>query len=235
MKSLTTVCLAGGVLLSVGVAQAEISGNVALSSDYIFRGQSQTDNTPSISGGFDYEHDSGFYAGVWAANVDSGFYSGANVEIDTYLGFSGGDALSWDVGILRYNYPGTSFSDNNTNEWYGSVGHDFGFASVTGGLAYSTDFFGADDGEYWTLEVEVPLPAEFSLALHYGYTDTDGSAAVAGVEYDDYSIGVSKEYIGLGFDLTWTAVGDVDFNPSAPGGFGNLDDSRVVFTVSKSL
>lgn len=226
MKQIAKALAATGLVLGAGTVGAEISGNVALSSDYMFRGISQTDNTPAISGGFDYEHDSGFYAGVWASNVDSAFFSGANVEIDTYLGFAGGmDNWSYDIGFLRYNYPGTNFSDNNTNEFYGSVGYDFGVFSVAGGLAYSPDFFGLDDSEYYSLGVDIPV-GDYSIALAYGAQDMDDAK-----NYEHYSVGVSGEAMGLGLDLTWHGSDD-DAETFAGN---NLTESRVVFTVSKSL
>ncbi|MGK0299102.1 MAG: hypothetical protein ACI9XC_002730 [Gammaproteobacteria bacterium] len=56
----------------------DFSANVTLSSDYLFRGQSQTDNAPSIQGGFDYSNDLGFYIGAWASNIS---FAGG-IEID---------------------------------------------------------------------------------------------------------------------------------------------------------
>ena len=227
MNKVAISSLIGAALLATSV-QAEITANVALSSDYMFRGISQTDSTPAISGGFDYSHESGFYAGVWASNVDSAFFSGANVEIDTYFGYGGGsDNWSYDVGFLRYNYPGTSFNDNNTNEYYGSVGYDFGVASVSGGIAYSSDFFGLDDSEYYSLGVDIPV-GDYAVALAYGAQDMDKAQ-----DYDHYSLGVSGEIgsAALGWDLTWHGS-DSD---AETFGTDNLTDGRVVFTISKSL
>ena len=51
------------------VAAQEVTGNVALTTDYIFRGVTQTDGGPAISGGFDVDAD-GFYVGVWGSSVD---------------------------------------------------------------------------------------------------------------------------------------------------------------------
>ena len=226
MNKIAISSLIGGILLATG-AQAEITGNVALSSDYMFRGVSQTDSTPAISGGFDYSHESGFYAGVWASNIDSGFYSEANVEIDTYFGYAGGsDNFSYDVGFLRYNYPGTSFDDNDTNEVYGSVGYDFGVVSVSAGVAVSSDFYGADNSEYYSFGADIPV-GDYSIALGYGIQDVDDYQ-----NYDHYSVGISGEVANLGLDLTWYSA-DSDADDYA--GDDNLTDSRLVFTVSKSL
>ena len=226
MNKIAISSLIGGILLATG-AQAEITGNVALSSDYMFRGVSQTDNTPAISGGFDYSHESGFYAGVWASNIDSDFYSEANVEIDTYFGYAGGsDNFSYDVGFLRYNYPGTSFDDNDTNEVYGSVGYDFGAVAVSAGIAVSSDFYGGDNSEYYSFGADIPV-GDYSIALGYGIQDVDDYQ-----NYDHYSVGISGEMANLGLDLTWYSA---DSDADTYAGDDNLTDSRVVFTVSKSL
>ena len=56
-------------LSSLSFAEVSLSGNVALTTDYVWRGMTQNDGDVSVSGGFDLEDDSGFYLGVWAANV----------------------------------------------------------------------------------------------------------------------------------------------------------------------
>jgi len=226
MKKVAISSLIGAALIAC-TAQAEITANVALSSDYMFRGISQTDNTPAISGGFDYSHESGFYAGVWASNVDENFFPGANVEIDTYVGWGGSaDSWSYDVGVLRYNYPGVKNSDTNTNEAYGSLGYDFGVASVTGGIAMSDDFFGAENSEYYSLGVDIPV-GDYAVAIGYGRQDMDEAQ-----DYEHYSFGVSGEIVSLGWDLTWH---DSDKDADIAAGDSNLTDGRVVFTLSKSL
>ena len=103
--------IAATMLASTSVAQAEISANVALATDYVFRGVSQTDNQFAIQGGFDWAHDSGFYLGTWASNVDSNFFGGATdpqIELDLYGGFANefGNGFGYDLGYLRYQYPG---------------------------------------------------------------------------------------------------------------------------------
>src|SRR5438128_572638 len=53
-------------------APSPLTGNVALVTDYRFRGISQTFGKPAFQGGFDYAHSSGFYVGNWNSNVNSG-------------------------------------------------------------------------------------------------------------------------------------------------------------------
>ena len=89
--------------------EVAVSGNVALTTDYAFRGISQSDESPAVQGGFDAAFgDSGVYAGAWASNINFGT-GGANLELDLYGGYKfavGGIAM--DVGVIGYFYPGAS-------------------------------------------------------------------------------------------------------------------------------
>ncbi len=64
-----------------------LSGNVTIGSDYRFRGFTQTDYQPTIQGGVDFAHKSGFYLGNWNSNVSSTLYNGAPIEMDFYGGY----------------------------------------------------------------------------------------------------------------------------------------------------
>ena len=178
----------GVTTLLAGPAMAEISGNVALTSNYMFRGVSQNDNSWAIQGGLDYAHDSGFYIGLWGSNVDDSFYNGSSLELDTYAGW-GGDVgpVSLDVGFLRYNYPdqtgGTSEVD--TDEYHIGVSKDFGVASVGFTAYYSPDWFNLGDGQYYHLGVDVPV-SSFTLSAAYGMTRIDENAAGVDDDYNDY-------------------------------------------------
>ena len=63
-------------------AESPISWSVAATSDYVFRGASQTDEGPALQAGLTYTAPAGFYVGAWASNVDFGS-GGPNVELDT--------------------------------------------------------------------------------------------------------------------------------------------------------
>ena len=82
-----------------------ITGNAALSSDYRTRGISQTDRRAAFSGGFDVAHSSGFYIGNWNSNIDSDFYTGANLELDFWAGYKGSvEGIGYDIGVFYYYY-----------------------------------------------------------------------------------------------------------------------------------
>lgn len=219
---------------SVAVADSHgssvsISGNVALTSDYVFRGISQTDNDPAIQGGFDLEHTSGFYAGTWASNVDEDFYEGTTMEWDFYGGWAGDvGPVGMDVGLNYFYYPAVDDDDANTLEGWVSISKDFEKFSLSGGIYYSDDWYGTDESWYVDLGAEIPV-GNFTIAAHYGMSDYDELD-----DYDDWSIGVSTEAMGLGFDLTYTDT-DVDDDDDDAAAAEYQADGRVVFTISKSL
>ena len=85
MKLLKTTAVAGLLVASSAASAIEISGNVALTTDYIWRGMSQTDGSPAIQGGFDADFGNGIYAGAWGSNVDFGSDSDESMELDLSL------------------------------------------------------------------------------------------------------------------------------------------------------
>ena len=89
------------------------TGNVAVVSDYRFRGVSQTYKLPALQGGFDYSHASGFYVGNWNSSVSNLLYpNGAGLEMDLYGGWKTefANGIGLDVGGLYYYYPGAYYT-----------------------------------------------------------------------------------------------------------------------------
>ena len=231
-KTLIAAALATVSLPSV----AEIAGNVALTTDYRFRGISQTDRNPAIQGGFDWSHDSGFYLGAWGSNVDFG----GSLELDYYGGYAGNinDSLAFDVGAIYYDYPGSG-SNIEFWEFYGGLSGDLGPVSLSGKVSYSNDYFASTGTAfYYDLGASYELPAEFSLSAHYGYQSIDDGSVKDDAffssdedSYQDWSIGVSRSMWELDFDLSY-----IDTNLGKSDCFGSkICDSTVVFSVSKSL
>lgn len=103
-------------------AFAQWSGNVALTSEYVWRGSSQTQENPALQAGVKYAHASGLYASLWGSNVRYRPDNGANTEFDLALGWSGKLAAQWalDLYLLRYQYPGAD-SPLNWNELNASL------------------------------------------------------------------------------------------------------------------
>jgi uncharacterized protein (TIGR02001 family) len=241
--------LATAMLAGSTAAMAEISGNVSMLTDYAFRGVSQTDEQIALQGGFDYAHDSGFYIGTWASNVDSDFFNSTSptrdpqLEVDVYAGYSGelANGIGYDLGILHYDYPGYDQAD--TDEFYVS-GSMAGF-TVSFNYSDELSFLASTESAYYLAAgYEMTLPQDFGLAVHVGYSDGDafdnGAGAALADSVLDWSIGITKSVAGVDLGLTYvdSDADDVLFAGAAPGdspAFGDLADGRVVFSVSKSL
>ncbi len=123
MKMSKRAALTAAVLLWGATAQADFSANIGWASDYYYRGILQ--KSSSVSGGIDFEH-TGFYAGVWAADV--GELTGNGLEIDGYFGYGGevGD-FGYGVGFTGYYYTGDfddTYQEVNLNASYGLVSVD---------------------------------------------------------------------------------------------------------------
>tara|TARA_R110002049_G_scaffold21461_1_gene78591 strand:- start:1084 stop:1782 length:699 start_codon:yes stop_codon:yes gene_type:complete len=230
LKKISTLCFAASTLFAASSAMAwesadgafSTSASVALSTEYVWRGITQTDSEPAISGSFDVGHSSGAYAGVWASNVDFG--DDTSLEIDYYAGF-GGDfgesGVSYDLGVTYYDYP--DGVDLNFMETYGSLSYSF----LSAGVAYTAwaDDDSYEGSAYYTLDATHDI-GMFSLAAGVGYYDYDD-----GTDYTNYHIGASTELAGFGLDLTYT-----DTNSDAEDIFGaNAADSALIFTISKSM
>ena len=229
MHNLKLALLGGSLMLaSSGTYAAEVSGNVALASDYVYRGVSQTNEEAAIQGGFDIEGESGLYVGVWASNIA---FDGS-IEIDIYAGYGGefSEDLGFDIGVLRYDYPNDAGpNDSSFNEIYGSLSYQ----DLTVGVAYSNDFFfESGTATYIYIDYSLPLPNDFGLDLHYANQAIDDNATFGAPDYAEYSLGLSRTVADIDLSLTWY---DTDLSNDECFGGANVCESRVVFGLSKSL
>src|SRR5262245_21888152 len=138
-----------------------LAANVALASEYVFRGVSQTAEGPAIQGGFDATCGM-FYAGLWASNLDWGGdgagHDIASIEIDLYAGIKPKTGpVTWDLGIIYYSYPRSRDlfpgSENNYLELkLGASGEIWKDGTLSGTVFYSPDYQ-YETGNVWTFEV----------------------------------------------------------------------------------
>lgn len=218
------------LLMATGAAaQAEITGAVTATSDYDFRGFTQTSQDPALQGSIDYAHDSGFYAGAWASNVD--FDTKGDVEVDLYAGFAGGDTYAWDVGLVWYTYPGSDGELLDFPEVYASLGYKW----IEGKIWYSSNFGGvSENAMYYEANANFELPAGFGLGLHGGYSDGDYWDIVNDGGYFDYSVGVSYTLGHFDLNLKWVDGSDADCCEDTPGNVAS-SEARAIFSVSTSF
>lgn len=200
-------------------AEGEFSGNVALATDYVWRGFSQTNEDPAISGGFDYANGI-FYAGVWAANVDFDTASDANLEVDLYGGIASefSNGVTWDVGVIYYAYPDTETDDIDFVEVKAALGYSF-----DAGLSFGGEVYYDPDNK----NTYVNATAGFALAENFGVDGSVGNYSFdAGGDYTNWSLGATTSAAGFGFDVRYWGT-DVDNVEVA--------DDRIVLTVSRAM
>lgn len=234
----------------------EFSANVALTTEYVFRGISQTNEDPAIQGGMDVSYSPqgwpvSLYAGLWASNLEFGLNPDdeATIEIDFYAGFTGeipvANGIGWDIGGLYYAYPGSDeiakFTDDGLPdgtadfdyaEVYGTLSYDFGPAALSVGVNYSPDYFAeSGDGIYLYSDLDIPLPYGFSIGAHGARQWIDNTTQFGTPDYYDWRVGVSKELGRFNLDVSYY---DTDIDDEDCFGGSQLCDARVVFAVSSS-
>ena len=211
-KTLLSAAILGAIALpSVSFAEEaasdwSYSANVAFTSDYYVRGLSQNFHKPALQGGFDVEHSSGFYAGVWGSNVSPNTFPDASLEIDIYAGYGGefGDTgIGYSVGLIGYTYPGgdwgkcvgcvqnddtTIADDNSWNTYEANFGLSYSYfsaqVSTTLGnwFGVDTDTGYDDDSKFTTyveLNAEYPFGNGWTLIGHIGHLNVTAKAEAA--------------------------------------------------------
>jgi uncharacterized protein (TIGR02001 family) len=223
LLSLLTLTAASAMAQSAAPAPAlTTSGNLAFTSDYVFRGITQNGGKTAIQGGFDVAHTAGLSAGVWASNVS---YGTATLEVDAYAayGFSLTKDITASVGYIGYIYEGnSSFNTSELNVSASAYG-------LTAKISFATtDYFGnsivGSGTKYYELNYAYDVAAVkgLSLALHYGITDGKNAASTD----KDYSIALS--YPVLGF------TGTLAFSDGS-GSYAGTYDGITAVTLKKTF
>lgn len=220
------------MMLISGSALAEVSANVGVTNNYIWRGLTQSNNEVAVSGGLDFAHESGFYAGTWVSNVEYASDDTYSYEHDLYLGFAGeaGD-FSYDVGWLYYNYD--DINNFDFHEIYGSVGWgDFSLSlnvlSGTEADEVGTQDFGFGQAIYVAADYGFELANGLGIGAHVGYHDGDFNEAFNGVpdSYIDYNLSFAVK------DFTLT-ITDTDLPRGDAADY--LDNGSIKFVISYSM
>ncbi|MDH4094922.1 MAG: TorF family putative porin [Betaproteobacteria bacterium] len=237
---LATAVAAAAAMPGLASAQASsphsISGNLTIASDYRFRGISQTFVQPTIQGGIDYAHKSGFYLGNWNSNVNGLVYTDGSIEMDIYGGYKfGAGPIAMDVGLLQYMYPGAKTA---AGDKYDTMEAYFAGTWKWFTVKYSyalTDFFGAPDSDgsgYLDLTFNYEIAPKFNLVAHYGMQTVEN---VSGADYDDYKVGITYDLNGWLLGAAYVDT-DTTFNvTNAAGKTEDLAKGTVVLSVSKSF
>ncbi len=255
--TLSAIALAAAATLSSGVVVAAeptpdftVAYNVGATSDYRVRGIKQNNSNPSVQGGIDVAHKSGFYVGTWGSTVSEWTAAGsaANVEVDYYGGYKtelAGVAL--DFGTIYYNYPGAASNNiSDTREVY--IGATYGPAAFKVSRVMSRDYFASTSADlsvgngdasgtmYYDLTLSQEVAPKLTAAVHAGYTDYKEAASAYGkISYADYNVGLTYDYegylLGVKYYFNDTSAGTKSYAGSS-GATGNKNLYSNGFAVS---
>lgn len=189
-----------GVIGVQGAAHAAVAGNLALASDYVWRGSSQTGGEPAVQAGVRASAAGGGYASLWASNVAFEPDAGARSEFDAVVGWSGTLRPSWDldVSVTRYIYPSTG----RVLDWTEAAATVSWKQRAWLQLAHSADALGGGhDGTYLQLGARLPLTAGTRLEGAVGHYRL---ARAQGRDYTHLQLGVIHALVP-GWELRATA------------------------------
>jgi uncharacterized protein (TIGR02001 family) len=264
LKELAATCIGMLALCAATVANAEdekpvwrgpfggtFTATGAITSDYSYRGISQTQRQFAFQPSMTYETPAigtsvlvSGYTGFWASNV---YFpnTGAVAEIDIIAGLRAkalDDKLTADLGYIRYNYPGSNgLLQLDFNEFGLVVGYDFGPVAISGAVRYSPNFYG-NSGVAWYkwAQAVVPLPfikinenVSFKLFGTIGnqYVERYANYGIPNDNYWDWQLGATATVWGVDLTLAYT-----DTNIDYAGCLNSYNcEARVIFTVSKTF
>ena len=188
-------------------SHAEFSATIGVVSDYIFRGNTQTDGKPALQLGAGYHHSTGAYVGFWGSNVDDD--GDDSFELDFYGGY-GFSFYKWffDVSYVSYNYPE---NEEEVDDGFGNritqdvsvlestdeviVGIGRGFLNLT--YAYNLD----ELYEYAKIGADFALNRDINLNIGVGLNNP-----AEGPNDADYLLGLSVDFRSFLLDMNYTAT-----------------------------
>ncbi len=254
--------LSGGVTAAQADAFAEenFSASVWLTSDYIFRGASFSDEDPAVQASLDWGYGS-WYAGVWGSSLELTGYNSAepqptdsnsSIEYDFYVGYANSAGpIDYDATLIYYWFPNDRGDlEADVLEFWLTLSHTFADMqlSPTVGVfgAFSPDATLEDgDSIYGKAFLALDLGNGFGLDFAVGVTDVDGDDATDkngafcidgvlcdGYGYTHWEVGLSTAVKGFGVDLRYHDTNEQKSHLAFWGGDDNIDN-RIVLTISR--
>ena len=228
MRAACLLCLLT-LLLVRGVAVAEVSGHVALLSDYRYRGESLTNGRPALQAALNYDHSSGLFLGALASTVRiDPAVSGLGAQLYAGYARSFSERATWEIGVVTYFFPSTPAEQGyDYTEAYVGASYD----TVNARLYYSEDYFG-NGGRAVYLETNASRPLNERVALtgHLGYLDHRHTRQpwAGGQDHArlDFKAGIAIDITG--FTLEISIVGTTAQQDACPSGTGHCNTTGLV-------
>jgi len=214
-----SVLAASAVASNVAMAEYDFSGNIGVTSNYLWRGITQTNEQAAIQGGLDWGY-KGFYVGTWLSNVSWTTPEGYEMDLYGGYGFDVGP-VGLDVGYIAYMYPLSTPNGEDFSEVYLNASWTW----LSAGIAYNvdSDAGGDDSHKYYYVAADFEVGKGLGLGALIGSYDFDGGSAA---DYTHYQVSLSKD------DFTFALDGN-DTDTAVWG--ANSDEWRATVSWSKSF
>ena len=187
---------------------AEFSGYAVLTTDYLYRGVTYSDNHGAVQLGGEISLDSGFYFGAWGSTIDIGNGPGRqrDLEVDYYVGYGHDLSNKWSIGanIVSYNFPGAA----------GSFDYDYVEYSLAGNYndrvwleySYSPDLFHSGlSTQNIAVYTEWQAANQLTLGAGAGFYDV---SKLTGSDYSYWQLGVTRPFGIVDIDLRFFDTSD---------------------------
>jgi uncharacterized protein (TIGR02001 family) len=224
-------------------ADADITANIAVVTDYRYRGISQTRLQPALQGGVDYTHNaSGLYAGSWLSTIkwtkDAG--GSGDIEWDIYGGKRGqlSDAISYDVGVLGYVYASNGldhvagFVDAHTAEIYGQLGYGPAYIKYSHAVTNLFGFVDSKNSGYLDIGANLDAGEGYTINLHAGHQKVSHNSAAS---YTDWKVGVTKDFGAATCALAVIGTNASESAYASPANGKFLGKTALQLTISKTF
>lgn len=243
MKALIqATALAATILAPCAQAQSTTTFNAAITSDYRYRGISQTRLGPALQGGADYVHASGWYLGAWASTIkwieDAG--GEGRLELDLYGGKRGEVApgLRYDVGVLRYVYAGNAlgkasgFANADTTEIHGQLGYGPAWVKYSHATTNLFGFVASENSGYLDIGASIAAGKGITVQLHAGRQRVANNGAAS---YTDWKLGAARAFgpATVTLAMVGTNAGKAAYASPANGSF--LGKTALQLTVGATF
>ena len=218
-----------------------VTATPAISSDYLFRGISQTRNNWAFQGTLDVQHESGVYIGAFLTNAkfQASPWNDTRQELDLLAGYRFAlGPVNLDIGYIAYLYPGQDKAPGTQLNEYQEIAlkatYTLDPVKFSAAFNYSPNFFGrSGDGFYLEGGADVTLPYEFTAFGRLGYQWIERNTAFGTPDYLWYGIGVQREvFAGVTAAVGWYGT---DIAKRDCVGGQRICEGRVLFTLSRAF
>jgi uncharacterized protein (TIGR02001 family) len=197
--------IAGWLLPALPAAAGDVSGSLAVTTDYLYRGLSQTAGRPAAQAGVQFQSTAGWSVGAWSSSVDFQNGEGVAYELDLHGGYSWSLSPDWSMqlGYVHYAY----LDDNDAGYDYDEVNASVSYQQrATASIAWSPNtskhtywgFISEKRALAYELSLLQPLDPNWSLCAGVGYYDLRD---LVDTGYWYWSTGVSFIWQGMQVDL----------------------------------